>query len=90
MREKTGYFPSIVSSLSHIDLAALGPMDDPLAYATGYVTGTQGHPKDSVVGSPLVLDYDRGWELGRGVYEGRVERPSWDGLPTVTGDPSLN
>ena len=78
-RKKVGYFPELVGSLSSIHLEGISA-DDPLAYATGYVTGKTGSPKDPVFEGVDIPDYDLGWELGQKVFMG-AERPEWDRSP---------
>jgi hypothetical protein len=52
--------------------------EDPLAYATGYVTACLGMAPDPRIEPIPIPDYVQGYELGRAVVEGSTARPHWD------------
>ena len=76
-QHRTGFFPGIVEALSTIDLSGV-PGPDTMAFATGYLTGRRGLPRDPLAEELGVEGYQDGWAMGDAVRQGKVEQPSWD------------
>lgn len=66
-----------MEALSTIDLSGV-PGPDTMAFATGYLTGRRGLPRDPLAEELGVDCYRDGWKLGDEVRQGKVEQPSWD------------
>lgn len=78
---RTGSHGAILQHLSVIDVDSV-PAEDGLAFATGYITGKLGSPKDPVTQFVPLPDYDAGWDLGSAVFHGTSPKPEWDRSPT--------
>ena len=75
LAQVSSYFPEILDGLSYIVLESVPSEIDPLAYATGYLTGKLGLQKDHL--GETMDDYSKGWDVGNGVYHGDPN-PIWD------------
>jgi len=76
-QRRTGFFPELLGEMSTVDLESL-PGPDPVAFATGYLMGKRGLSKDPLAEELGVVSYNEGWQLGVGVREGLMMKPSWD------------
>lgn len=74
---RTGHQAAIINGLSVLDIDHI-PAEDQLAFATGYITGKIGNPKDPMSAYVPMPDYDAGWEVGAAVFNGTGPRPEWD------------
>ena len=77
-RFKQGNSAHIVDGLSVLDTTKI-VAGDPLAYATGYVTGKLGADPDAVASE--IPDYVEGFKLGTAVLDRVAPRPTWDREP---------
>lgn len=70
----------ILKGIGFVDLhRVLG--EDPLAFATGYITAKLGLHPDPVMRHFPIPDYDAGYKLGLNVRLGKESSPSWDKGP---------
>lgn len=75
-RVKIGHHPEILDGLVILNLEGIKEKD-PLAFASGYITGKLGLVKDRTAES-LVPDYTSGHDLGVKVRKGLEPKPKWD------------
>ncbi len=55
-----------------------GPCGDKVSFATGYIMGREGMPRDPATPEGENQDYEFGYDRGARVREGVSPRPDWD------------
>ena len=54
------------------------PCGDKVAFATGYIMGREGLPREEECPQGANFDFDIGYDRGERVREGASPRPEWD------------